>query len=303
MKLPAPCLALALLTTSAFGQLSITIDYTYDEGFFTGGNVGRQTYLQDAADYLADLLSGTSLSAITPGGSNSWNAQIFDPRNSGSTVQLGNISIAADTIVVYAGGYDLDGSTLGRGGPGGYSASGFQSWFDTLSYRGNDQKASWGGAITFDTLTSWYFDDDITTVEDFAGQYDFFTVAVHELGHLLGLGTNSEWTALVSGGSFTGAESVSVYGGTVPLNVGEDHWQSGTISDSIYGTGNAAMNPSIATNTRNYFTELDIAALNDIGYTASAVPEPVTTATLAAVATLAVAGLRRRRSRLPSEQI
>jgi hypothetical protein len=46
----------------------------------------------------------------------------------------------------------------------------------------------------------------------------------------------------------------------------------------------AAMDASIATNQRSHFTELDYAAMNDIGWQVSPIPEPETW-------TLMVAGL------------
>ena len=40
-----------------------------------------------------------------------------------------------------------------------------------------------------------------------AGQVDFYSVAGHELGHLLGIGTAPSWSGNVSGGSFVGGNS------------------------------------------------------------------------------------------------
>ncbi|MCB1103839.1 MAG: PEP-CTERM sorting domain-containing protein, partial [Cephaloticoccus sp.] len=56
-----------------------------------------------------------------------------------------------------------------------------------------------------------------------------------------------------------------------------------------------AMDPDIAANQRKYLTELDLAGLQDIGYTA--VPEPATLALLAGAGALGLAVRRRRRVR------
>lgn len=42
-----------------------------------------------------------------------------------------------------------------------------------------------GGSIAFDSSTSWSFVADTGTTEQFSGS-DFFSVALHEPGHLLG---------------------------------------------------------------------------------------------------------------------
>ena len=37
--------------------------------------------------------------------------------------------------------------------------------------------APWGGSLAFDSGANFYVDDDISTLESFDGQYDFYTVA------------------------------------------------------------------------------------------------------------------------------
>jgi hypothetical protein len=186
------------------------------------------------------------------------------------------------------------------GGGGGYGASGFQPWFDTLNFRGNNGfYMPWGGSIAFDSSdTNWYFDDDFATVEAFEGQSDFFSVAVHELIHLLGFGTNTTWNNLIAGtpptSTFTGAASAAANGGNVLLDSGEGHWASGTMS-TIYGTATVQetlMDPSITEGTREYVTTLDLAGLADLGY--SVVPEPGTYALLFGIVTTLVVVRRRR---------
>lgn len=145
-----------LLVAPVRGQLSFQFDYTYDTGFFTGGNSGRQIYLTAVGSYITNLISGTEFSAITPSGANSRHAQVFDPRDVGATLDLGNVSVAANTIVVYVGAYNRGSSTLGVGGSGGFNpASGNGEWFDTLFYRGNGSfKMPGVGAIAFNSTTN-----------------------------------------------------------------------------------------------------------------------------------------------------
>lgn len=64
-------LAFLLTAAAAQAQFTIVFDYTYDtEEFFTGTNLGRQTYLEAVGTYVSNLLSPTALNAITPSGGN-----------------------------------------------------------------------------------------------------------------------------------------------------------------------------------------------------------------------------------------
>ena len=66
----------------------------------------------------------------------------------------------------------------------------------------------------------------------------------------------------------------------------------------IYGTTTAQeteMDPTIMLGTRKYYTDLDVAALSDLGYTVTAaVPEPATEAGIIGLVVLMVAVWRRR---------
>jgi Matrixin len=294
-------LLVLFLAASAQAQLQFVFDYSLDsEGFFTDANSGRQACMQAAGDYVSSILSPTALSAINPTGPNTWSPTFTNP-GTGSNASSPGFSITINTIYVYVGARSLGGGVLGSGGGGGFSASGSSAWFSEIRYRGNDPyDTGWGGSMAFDTGTSWYFDNDITSIESFPNQYDFFSVAVHELGHVLGLGTSPTWESMVNTATnpdvFTGAKSTTLFEGSVPLASGDAHWADNTMS-TIFGTGvvqEAAMNPNIASNTRKYLTALDVAGLQDIGYTA--VPEPAILSSGIALA-LALLGLRRGRSR------
>ena len=296
------------LASLARGALTIQFDYSRDTtGFFTAHQERKDLLALAAGAFTSQL--GDSFSAITPGSGNTWTAQPFDPNNPGSLLDIVDLAISANTIVVYAGATNLGGATLGIGGPGGYQVGSTnapaqaQDWFNLVASRGQAGALAatptdfgpWGGAITFSTTADWYFDSDPTTTGDLpTGKSDFYSVAVHELGHLLGLGTAGSWDAQVSGNVFTGAASTAAKGGTVNVSPDLGHWAEGTMS-TVVGTAvvqEAEMDPTLTTGTRKFFTVLDYAGLQDVGWQVSVIPEPAGVAWVAALGALALAAQR-----------
>lgn len=287
---------LTVVSTSA-SALTLNIDYTYDSnGFFN--DTARRDALVSAAAFFEPILTD-NLTGITSSGVNHFNAKFSNP-GTGSITTINDFSVATDTITVFAGGRALAGSTIGQGGFGGYNASGTSTFFNTFSRgQGSTQGstatdfASWGGSITFDTSTSWYFDSNTATTEAFTGN-DFYSVALHELGHLLGLGTADSWNNLISNGAFTGAASTAVNGGNVLLNGTGGHWAAGT-SSTVNGVNQeAAMTPSLTTGSRKVFTALDLAGLQDTGWQVAAVPVPAAVWLFGSGLMLMFASTRRR---------
>jgi len=252
--------------------VDLTIDYSFDSNDFFGGpgTTQRQT-LEAAADVYSDLLLD-DLESITPSGFRSWSPKFTHPAT-GEQASISNPTIAADEIRVFAGGRDFGDNTLGQGGPGGFNAQGDSAWLERVNARGErgelDPPATdfgpWGGAVSFDTSdTDWHFDH---TTEPSRGESDFFSVALHEFGHLLGIGTAQSWDAQIANGQFTGETARDVEGGDVPL-ADSGHWQNGIQSTLFGGTASqeAAMDPSLTQGTRKELTELDVAGLEDIGW-------------------------------------
>ncbi len=236
--------------------LDIRIDYSLDASGFFGDPTHRAALERAVALHEARLDS--SMGAITAGGNNQWSA-IFNNPSTGAEVRVANPAIPANTVVIYAGGLATGGSEAGQGGPGGFTASGTRAFQASVQSRGVAGFASWGGSLSFDTGTNWYFGADPAGRS--ASQVDFDSVAEHELGHALGFGTSPQFAALVHNGLFTGPAATAV-AGTVGVSSDESHFAQGT---RFRGQA-VSMQPVLDPVGRVHFTDLDYAVLQDIGW-------------------------------------
>jgi len=266
---------IAVSPSPAVGPLRVRFDYSLDATQFFNTAEKRDS-LQVAADIVLSRFSDT-LTAITPSGTNTWQAVLFNPSALGQ-ISIPNLTIAANELVVYVGARSIGGITVALGGSGGSSSSGTTPWVQTVTGRGQAGTLSaiptdtspWGGSITVDPNVKWHFGPTTEGLDP--DEYDFLTAVSHEFMHVLGFGitfrpfgNTSSWDRYVSGGNFVGPASVAANGGSaVPLDGDLIHWREGTQSAGQ----ETLMDPSInSRGIRKLPTPLDIAGLSDLGWT------------------------------------
>ncbi len=256
-------LVASLLPAVPARAIVIQFDYSYDTNNFFGSNPEAVAALNAGAAFFTGFTD--ELAAVVPGGFNEWTAEFAHP-GTGFLASIYNLVLPADTLIVYVGGRVLPGTSLAFGGPGGYSASGTQGWLDTVQYRGQAPAPAdfgpWGGSIAFDSDRTWHFGLQSPPPGD---ESDFLSVAIHEMGHVLGFGTAGSWFDNIIGAYFTGPVATTVHGGNVPL---EDpaHWQDFTMSTVQGLPQEAAMTSHLLAGSRKLFTVLDYAGTADIGW-------------------------------------
>lgn len=289
---PAPVfmrrVTLLALTTGIFvaaDASALVIDFNYDfdsTGFFASQE--RRDRLEDAAQLFSGF--GDDLDAIQPGGADHWSADFWNP-GTGSLASVADLAVPADSLTVFVGARDM--SALGMAAPGGFSVSGTSEFTDAVRARGETGALAapptdfgpWGGSIAFDTDADWHFGSTTTGLD--AHEYDFVSVAIHELAHVLGFGTAGSWNALTSGSGFTGPAALAVYHaeggvGAVPLSDDGGHLAHGITSSlslaDAMSPQEVIMDPAISPGVRQLFTNLSYAVLDDVGWDLGVVPEP-----------------------------
>lgn len=245
--------------------VTIRLDYRFDtSGFFDDPQ--RRQALERAAAHIGSMLNDP-LQAIVPSGGNTWNASFFNP-TVGTTTVIHNPVIPENELLVFVGAAPIGSVELGLASAGGFSATGTAAWLDTVRARGQagalktpkTDFATWGGMITFNSTSPWYFGIDHPA----SNQYDFTSVALHELMHIVGFGLGEPaFTRHVSGDQFHGPSVLAAVGKPVTV-VGSppDHWASGTSDQGQV----SPMVPALRPGEKRSLTRLDYAALNDIGW-------------------------------------
>ncbi len=316
-------LAMSSLWVGAAPALTIVVDYEYDTNNFFDTTVKRDA-LEAAADRYSRIIT-TSLNAVNlvddnldqrigfthPGNGASWNvssaASAASDAIAGSDIAdeyRGAWSIGEGEWILYAGGRSLvNAAGVGGTGTGLNFTSVLDSPTSVINRGFRDPEPTgpgdlpvWGGAITFDNDgdVNWHFDHTLAAP---GGTTDFYSIALHEIGHALGLATSWDDWPDDAGGVYTGANAVAAYNadnGTSLTTLSEvgaanPHWAEDTYDSLIFASGDPNLTGTVGLGTpqdllmepsadftgtvrRLELTNVDVAALRDVGWTVVPVP-------------------------------
>ncbi len=248
-----------LTDTTDFGTsagFKIIIDYRYDTAQYFSRE--RRLVLRTAAASWEQFI-GSDFTAIPPNTS----IRARDPENPDAGGINFTVSYPIDDLVIFVGASTIDG-------PGGTLGTAFSSATYPAElaeqlmarYKGNPYQP-WVATIRFDSEDTFFFDATMATSDDLAkDKVDFYSVALHEMGHVLGIGQGAAYTALVSNATFTGAHAVALYGAPVPLTSDGAHVLKTVLVDGR----RVVMDESDAMGQRSLITRLELAMLEDLGY-------------------------------------
>lgn len=232
---------------------SITFDYRFDSSGFFDDPERRSALELAAAQWEAIILD--DFDELPEGTS-------FEIRNpTTQATETVTLSHSVDDLIIFVGARTLPASTLAIAGPDGGNAPG-DAFTARISpdFRGEGPVTEfepWAGSISFNSSENWYFGTDSPST----GQNDFLSVAVHELGHVLGVGTSGAFDSWIVDHWFTGPNAIAVNDGRpVPIDHDLSHVEDGFAGDSV------ALDPTLVTGTRVLISDYDAAILADIGY-------------------------------------
>jgi|GEM_PF-1432034 len=249
------------LSATRVHRFQIQYDYRFDTNNFFA-DPARKSVLEEAANIwenyiqndFPDVPAGTSFSLENPQTGN---------------VETVKLNTSIDDLLIFVGSQNLPLSqkALAFAGYDGTDAN-------DIALRNRLSSSSfepWVGTITFNSSptfldgnsTSWFFDLTPDTSNDIpTNSVDFLSTALHEIGHILGIGTAPIFKTLGTGGSFVGSNAKSVNGGNpIPLESDLGHIQAGFLSD-----GRPVLLASNNPGGRRLPTKVDLAILADIGY-------------------------------------
>lgn len=212
-------------------------------------------------------------------------------------VYLDGFFLEEDVWILFAGARSLNSSIALGGSIGlGINLVGVDEDPESIVNRGfnngPDSLSVLGGIVSFDVDSDWHFG---LFEEAPLGQIDFYTIALHEIGHGLGLNStgNPQFDSLLSAEQYTGQFAVEAYNADnnddvntleiVRLSPRDYHWENNVYQSQIFELGGPSrfgvvgdgelqdllMDPAAAfsQNVRRLeVTNVEVGALRDLGW-------------------------------------
>jgi hypothetical protein len=255
-------------------RLNVVFDFRFDDTEFFTDHPDRINVLRAAASDIADRFD-IDLNAIpfpTPG--NSWKAKFDRPSGVGQDEEVINLFVPENSVVVFVGARELVGNDLIQVSSD-REVFGSAEWNDTVLGRGRPSAfgpaatafSPWGGSIAFDQFNNWHFGLEPPGNPD---EFDLYMAAQNGLMHILGFGASEAFARLSTSGSFAGPNASAVFGGPVPLTDGRFEW----VEDTLSRGQRTPMDADFEDGERVVLTELDLAAMQDIGWARVGTPPP-----------------------------
>lgn len=170
-----------------------------------------------------------------------------------------------DDVIIFASSVNLNSDSL-TFGEGSFHAD-FVNGSDRESRIKGSDFEPWLGTIEFNAnaVNNLYFDRTPKTDNDIPpDKQDFLSLSLHEIGHILGIGTSDAFANQIQAGKFVGKKSVLLnHVQPIPLDADRNHIQDGF---SLDPRRDALLDKSFTFGERNLPTNLDLAILSDIGY-------------------------------------
>jgi hypothetical protein len=240
-------------------RFKIQLDYRFDKAGFFADPVRKQA-LEGACRIWGRLLSDSF--GDVPKGTF---IRVRDPEKPSDPALSFDIDYAIDDLLLFVGSAELPSGTTGISSP----TAGLSGVTDGTLRSALDQRFNgtpfqpWTAWVAFDRTTDFHFDPAPELNGPVpAGKLDFVSVALHEIGHVLGFGTSEAFNSRIVAGSFTGTKTTALFGGPLPLSPDLGHVPITTLS----GGARMLMDVSDAAGTRYLPTPLDKAMFADLGY-------------------------------------